>query len=70
MIIHIITHDRSSPVEAYLNKAQAKDRYKELRQEQPEYGLVSLEIKGTDLLENLLKLHYKKAKLRVIEPYD
>ena len=68
MIIHIITHSRCTPVEAYLDEIPARQRYEELRQEQPEYGLVSLEIKGADLLENLLKLHYKKAELKVVEP--
>ena len=45
MMIHIITHKRCNPIEAYLDEAMAKARYKELRKEQSEYGIISLEIK-------------------------
>lgn len=44
MQIHIITHNKSNPVEAYLDKDKARERYLELRWEQPGYGLITLEV--------------------------
>ena len=45
MVIHIIVHNKSNPIEAYLNKDRAYERHTELRREQQAYGVVSLDIK-------------------------
>lgn len=45
MQIHIITHKHSYPVEAYLDKERAIARYLELRGEQSEYGIITMDIK-------------------------
>jgi hypothetical protein len=44
MQIHILIHNRSYPVRAYLDKKTAYDRYHQLKEELDGYGVVSLEI--------------------------
>ena len=45
LLIHIIVHNKSNPIEAYFDKDKAYERYKGLRWEQPGYGVMSLDIK-------------------------
>ena len=49
MQIHIIVHNKSNPVEVYLDSDTAEKRYMELRYEQYGYGLITLDVK--DALE-------------------